>query len=77
MEANYIVDTVGKFCPVPIVETAHKIKEMNIGETVAVLSDDPGIQSDAPNWCKMTGHEFLGSSENDGIFRIFIRKAVQ
>ena len=76
METDLTIDTVGKFCPVPIIETALKIKEMKKGETLTIISDDPGIKSDMPNWCSLTGNEFLGQSENDGIYKVHLRKAV-
>jgi TusA-related sulfurtransferase len=53
------------------------MKEMRIGETLTVISDDEGIRNDMPNWCAMTGHEFLGLSETDGEIRVFMRKAVE
>ncbi|MHB9029486.1 MAG: sulfurtransferase TusA family protein [Candidatus Latescibacterota bacterium] len=74
METDYILDTVGRFCPVPIIETANRMKEMKPGETLTVISDDLGIKSDMPNWCSMTGNEFLGMTESDGEIRVFIRK---
>jgi len=74
METNFVLDTVGKFCPVPIIETATKIKELKMGETMTIVADDAGIKSDMRNWCDMTGHEFLGESEEDGEISVFIRK---
>ncbi len=77
MDADHTIDTVGTFCPVPIIETAGKIKEISIRETLAVISDDAGIMTDMPNWCQMTGNEFLESSEDDGIYTVIIRKTVE
>lgn len=74
METDYTLDTVGKFCPVPVIETSNKIKEMNIDETLAVISDDDGFKPDISNWCSMTGNEYLGDSETDGVFTVYIRK---
>ncbi|MBN1292630.1 MAG: sulfurtransferase TusA family protein [Candidatus Latescibacteria bacterium] len=76
MKTDYSVDTVGKFCPVPIIEASNKIKEMTSGETLTVISDDEGIKNDMPNWCSLTGNEFLGMSENNGEISVYIRKAV-
>jgi tRNA 2-thiouridine synthesizing protein A len=75
METDYTIDTVGRFCPVPIIETANKIKQMNAGETLTVISDDEGIKTDMPSWCAMTGNEFLGMSESGGEIRVYVRKA--
>lgn len=76
MKTDFTIDTVGKFCPMPIIETSNKIKEMEIGETLTVVSDDAGIKSDIPNWCSITGHEFLGMSEENEEISVYVRKAV-
>ena len=75
MNTDYTVDTVGKFCPVPIIEASNKIKEMNVGETLTVISDDEGIKNDMPNWCSMTGNEFLGMDDDEGEIRVYVKKA--
>jgi tRNA 2-thiouridine synthesizing protein A len=77
MTTDYVLDTVGKFCPVPIIEAARKIKEMKIGETLTVISDDQGIKSDMRNWCKMTGHEFIGEDDKNDEISVYIRKGVE
>ena len=77
MNTDHTIDTVGKFCPVPIIEAANKIKDIAVGDTLAVLSDDVGITSDMPNWCNMTGHEFLAESEEDGVYTVIIRKTAE
>lgn len=76
MKTDFTIDTVGKFCPVPIIEASNKIKEMEVGETLTVLSDDEGIKNDMPNWCSITGNEFLGLSGKNGEISVFVRKAV-
>jgi len=77
MKTDHMLDTVGKFCPVPIIETANRMKELKKGETLTVLSDDEGIKSDMRNWCAMTGNDFLGESEHDGEIEVYIRKAAE
>ena len=74
MKTDYILDTVGRFCPVPIIETSRRFEDMKAGETLTVISDDPGIRNDMPSWCSLTGHEFLGEEEGDDVFRVFVRK---
>jgi len=76
MKTDFTIDTVGKFCPVPIIETANRLKEMDVGETLTVVSDDKGIKNDMPNWCSMTGNEFLGLTEDDGEFSVYVKKTV-
>ena len=77
MKTDSTVDTVGKFCPVPIIEASNKMKEMSVGETLTVISDDEGIKSDMLNWFAMTGNEFLGMTEENGEIKVFVKKVVQ
>lgn len=77
MKTDYTIDTVGKFCPVPIIETASKMKDLKKGDTLTVIADDAGIKNDMRSWCIMTGNEFLGEDESDGEIEVYIRKAVE
>lgn len=76
MKADVTIDCLGLYCPMPIIKTAEKIKELNNGEILEVLSDDEGIIEDMPNWCKMTGNEFLGIEKNDDEFKAYVKKVV-
>lgn len=74
MKADRNLDCVGLYCPMPIVKTAQRIKEMKTGEVLEVVADDKGIKLDMPAWCKTTGHECLGMEEKDGEFHVFVKK---
>ena len=74
MKADAILDTLGLYCPMPIVKTAEKIKDLKIGQVLEVISDDEGIKEDMPAWCKRTGNEFLRIEEGEGEYRVYIRK---
>ena len=58
----------------PIIRTAQKMKRMEIGEVLEVLSTDKGILEDMPAWCRQTGQEFLGIEEEDDIFKAYVKK---
>ena len=75
MKADVTVDCVGLYCPMPIVYTAKKVKEMLAGQVLEVIADDEGIKVDMPNWARMTGNEYLGIEEADGKLHVFVRKA--
>ena len=74
MKADKTLDCVGLYCPMPIVKTAQKIKELKTGEILEVIADDKGIKQDMPNWAKMTGNEFMGIEEESGKYHVFVRK---
>ncbi len=75
MKADETLDCVGLYCPMPIVNTTKKMKELKKGQVLEVLSDDEGIKEDMPSWCRTTGNEFLDIQEEDGIYRVFVKKS--
>ena len=75
MKADQSLDCIGLYCPMPIVNTADKIRELKTGEVLEVIADDRGIKYDMPAWCEATGHEFLGIEEAAGEIKVYVRKA--
>ena len=79
MQADVKLDTLGYFCPMPIILTSKKIKELTPGQVLEVLSDDEGIKKDMPAWCETTGHEMVGMEEENGtdkkIYKAYVKKA--
>ena len=74
IHAEATLDTFGTLCPIPIHLTSKKMKEMKRGEVLEVLSDDIGILSDMPAWCRPTGHQILKTRHGGGEYRFYIRK---
>lgn len=68
------LDTLGLLCPVPIIKTAKRFKSMRAGEVLEVLSDDSGIETDMPAWCRSQGQEYLGLRREGNIYRVLVRK---
>ena len=75
MKADATLDCIGLYCPMPIVKTAEKIKQLKQGEVLEVVADDVGIKEDMPAWCRATGNEFLGIEEEAGEYKVYIRKS--
>jgi len=69
-----VLDTFGLLCPMPIIKTAARMKQMKKGQVLKVLSDDPGIQEDMPAWCVSSGNELIAIEEIDGEFYAYVRK---
>jgi tRNA 2-thiouridine synthesizing protein A len=74
MHADEILDCFGLLCPMPIIQTAKKIKELEKGQVLAVLSTDEGIKEDMPAWCRQTGQEYLGMEEDNEVYKVYIKK---
>ncbi|HJU04621.1 MAG TPA: sulfurtransferase TusA family protein [Nitrospiraceae bacterium] len=78
MHADVKLDTLGFFCPMPIIMTSKKIKELSPGQVLEVISDDEGIKKDMPAWCETTGHEMVGLEEegqdSKRVYKAFVKK---
>jgi len=49
IKPDEVLDCVGLACPMPILKTSVKIKEMEPGKILEVQSDDDGIEMDMPH----------------------------
>nr|WP_235017522.1 sulfurtransferase TusA family protein [Thermomonospora echinospora] len=54
-----VIDAIGRKCPIPIIWLAERIREVPVGEVVAVLADDVAARTDVPAWCRMKSQEFV------------------
>ena len=75
MKADQSLDCIGLYCPMPIVKTAEKIKQLKQGEVLEVVADDKGITQDMSAWCQATGHELLGVEEEGNEIKVYVKKA--
>jgi len=74
MEFDVTLDCMGLSCPMPIVKTSKKMKELSSGQVLQVLADDEGIKEDMPAWCNTTGNEFLGTEEEGETIKVYLKK---
>lgn len=59
-------------CPMPVIKTQNKIKELKPGEHLSVTATDPGVKQDIPAWCRINGHKVLEIKEQNGLIEILI-----
>jgi len=74
MKKDFTLDCYGLLCPMPIIKVAQKFKELKIGQVLELISTDEGVKQDIPAWCKATGNEFIAIEENNGEYRVYIKK---
>ncbi|CAM5488601.1 Cysteine desulfurase OS=Streptomyces violarus OX=67380 GN=FHS41_005754 PE=3 SV=1 [Streptomyces violarus] len=60
-----VVDSLGKRCPIPVIELAKVIGDVPVGGLVRVLSDDEAARLDIPAWCEMRSQEYVGEEPAD------------
>ncbi len=68
------VDARGTACPGPLLEAKKAMGTIKSGEILEVLSADEGSKRDIPLWAKKKEIDYLGTIDEAGYFRIFIRK---
>lgn len=74
LRPDHVLDTLGLYCPLPMIKTAELMKRMRLGEILEVLSDDRAILIDIPAWCASSGNQFIGSRQSDDEVHLYIRK---
>ncbi len=72
--ADKVVDARGTACPGPLLAAKKAIGEISSGQIMEILSADEGTRRDIPKWATKKGHEYLGTVEDSGFFRIFMKK---
>lgn len=72
-QATHQLNTRRLLCPLPVIRTQEKIKELKPGDILEVTCTDPGALHDIPAWCRVHGHTILGTQQDDLDIIILIR----
>jgi tRNA 2-thiouridine synthesizing protein A len=75
LTADEVVDARGTACPGPLLEAKRAITGIPAGGVMELLSSDASTKNDLPRWAAKMGHEFLGTIEAPGYWRIFIKRS--
>ena len=75
MTPALVLDCRGQACPLPVIELAKHLADVEVGELIGVDSDDVAAGLDIPAWCRMREQEFVGQdSAEDGVPRYVVRR---
>ncbi|HEX5919475.1 MAG TPA: sulfurtransferase TusA family protein [Nocardioides sp.] len=62
-------------CPMPVIELARHLGDVEVGELLAVVARDPAAAVDVPAWCRMKGQDYVGAdTADDGAPRYVVRR---
>ena len=56
---NKIINVIGHSCPIPIIEIAKAVKDINPGEIIQVTGDDPIFDIGIRDFCEAQGFELI------------------
>jgi TusA-related sulfurtransferase len=74
VKVDKTLDCLGLYCPEPVFRTRLELDEMEVGETLEVLADDPSAESDIHSLVKHIGQEIVSSAKEGNTTRILIKK---
>lgn len=72
--ADAQLDAIGLRCPEPVMMVRLKIREMQVGETLAVTADDHSTTRDIPSFCRFMEHELVASETQTSPYRYLVKK---
>ena len=73
-EPAHTLDTSGLQCPLPLFHVRDALFDLEEGEVLEVLADDPQAPSDFERWCPRNGHRLLAVETRGRAFVILIQK---
>ena len=60
-------------CPLPVIRTQDKVKQLQAGDVLEVICTDPGVMQDIPAWCRINGHQLLTAEQVDGEYVLTLK----
>ncbi len=70
--SRHRLDARRLLCPMPVIRTQDKIKDLAPGDVLEVVCSDPGAKADIPAWCRINGHRVVEIEDCGDELRIVI-----
>ena len=74
IKADTTTDIIYMMCPMHLLTIEEKMKELKVGQVLAILTDYDGALEDIPEWCTKTGNDFLGILEAPDYYTFYVKK---
>jgi len=74
MKPDHHLDVKQKACPIPVILMRDKLKEMKEGEVLEIITDFPSSKNNIERAASKAGHKVLEVIEDNGTFKIYIKK---
>lgn len=75
IKTDQTLDAKGLACPMPIVKTKKAVEDLLPGQVLEIQATDKGSTADLKAWAERTGNQYLGTVEEDGVLKHYLRKA--
>ncbi|WP_018214523.1 sulfurtransferase TusA family protein [Desulfitobacterium hafniense] len=71
---TYYLDIWNEMCPIPIIKTQRKLKEMSCGDILILETDHSCTSRALVLWAREHGHEVEENEVSNGIWRLKVTK---
>ena len=62
-------------CPMPVIELAKHLVDVEVGQLIGVVAHDVAARVDIPAWCRLREQEYAGEdTAADGAPRYLVRR---
>ncbi len=74
MNTDKEIDTSGLNCPLPILKAKKALTELQSGQTLKVISTDPGSWRDFEAFARQTGNELVSQEKTETNFVYVLKR---
>lgn len=74
--ADHQLDALGLRCPEPVMMVRKTVRNMQDGETLLIIADDPATTRDIPGFCRFMEHRLLAQQTDTLPYRYLIQKGL-
>lgn len=74
IKVDLLINAKGLSCPMPIVKVKKGMAQLESGQVIELQATDKGSMADIKAWADSTGHEYIGSIQEEEVFRHYLRK---
>ncbi len=71
------LDAIGLRCPEPVMMIRKTVRNLDNGQTLLIIADDPATVRDIPSFCQFMDHTLLASQTEQTPFQYLIRKGLK
>lgn len=74
--AYQTINILGLLCPEPLMMIRKTIRDMNNGETLLIITDDPATIRDIPRFCRFMEHTLIAQQTDKAPYNYLLRKGI-
>ena len=74
IKPDKILDTLRFYCPEPVFRTRHELDNLDVGQILELIADDPAAEADISSLVKNIGQELLEIINDKEEIHFFIKK---